>query len=315
MRSAPITNLSIPNWPSLILSGVLLLFSHFGMSQSREFLFNSGINYMLADKEMAIEQFTKSIAMDANFSAAYFYRGVSLFKLGRYNEAITDFDKVSVLDSTVNVVNAYKGFAYRQLGEDDKSLSAFSLYMNSRDKMSAVDYNLIAKAKMEAGDLSGAIEGFEAALSMEEGESQFYYLYQALFSNHEYSKALEQINNAITENSEFYGYYLNRGNTQLMLGEFKSALNDYDYALTLEPSVPDSYYLRGRALDTLNQHNKAILDFNKAIELNPKDGTYFSKRGNAKFASGNRDAACLDWTIANNLGYYQDFNKIKTLCE
>ncbi len=315
MRTTIYLNFNTPFTTSLILGLLLFFIGLNGFTQSREFLFNSGINYMLVDKEMAIDQFTKSIALDSNFSAAYFYRGVSRFKLGQYQKAIIDFDKVSKLDSTVNVVHAYKGFAYRQLGESELSLESFSLYMDSRDQLSAVDYNIIAKVQMETGDLTGAIASFESALRMNEEESQYYYLYQALYGNGDYQKALEQINYAIDENSEFYGYYLNRGNTKLMLGNFESALGDYDYALTLEPSVPDSYYLRGRALDTLNHHNKAILDFNRAIELNPNDGTYFSKRGNAKFASGNRDAACLDWTIANNLGYYEDFNKIKTLCE
>jgi tetratricopeptide (TPR) repeat protein len=85
--------------------------------------------------------------------------------------------------------------------------------------------------------------------------------------------------------------------------------------LYLEPSVSDSYFLRGQALDTLQKHELAIVDFTKAIDLNPKDGTYYSKRGNARYAMGNRNAACLDWTIAGNLGYYQDFDKIKSICE
>ena len=219
------------------------------------------------------------------------------------------------LDSTVRVVHAYKGFAYRQLGENEKSLTAFSTYMNSQENLSALDYNLIGKAKMEVGDVDGAIKDFEAALAKNNGESQHYYLYLALYGNKNFRQALAQINLAIEENKDFYGYYLNRGNTELMLGDFDNALTDYDYALFLEPSVPDSYFLRGRALDTLNRHDLAIIDFTRAIDLNPQDGTYYSKRGNARFASGNREAACLDWTIAGNLGYYEDFDKIKSLCD
>ena len=66
---------------------------------------------------------------------------------------------------------------------------------------------------------------------------------------------------------------------------------------------------------TVTVFNVAIIDFTRAIDLNPQDGTYYSKRGNARFANGNRDAACLDWTIAGNLGYYEDFDKIKSLCD
>ncbi len=294
---------------------ILLSFNRASEAQSRDFLFNNGINYMLADKEIAIKQFTRAIDLDSNFSAAYFYRGVAEFKLGHYEKAIKDFNKVYLLDTAVKVVHAYKGFAYRQLGNSDKSLTAFSLYMDSRQELSALDYRLIGKAKMDAGDVDGAIEDFEAAIKKKDGESQHYHLYQALFSNGSYKEALDQINFAIAENKDFYGYYLNRGNTKLMLGDFTNALSDYDHALLLEPTIPDSYFLRGQALDTLNRHELAIIDFTRAIDLNPKDGTYYSKRGNARFAMGNRNAACLDWTIAGNLGYYEDFNKIKSICE
>ena len=305
----------IPIKKLCLIALILIDFTSVSEAQSREFLFNNGVNYMLVDKEIAIKQFTRAIALDSNFSAAYFYRGVAAFKLGNYEKAIKDFDKVNELDTAVRIVHAYKGFAYRQLGDSDKSLAAFSVYMNSQKELNALDYRLIGKAKMEVGDVDGAIEDFEAAINKKDGESQHYHLYLALFDNGSYREALDQINFAIAENQNFYGYYLNRGNTRLKLGDFTNALSDYDQALILEPTVPDSYFLRGQALDTLNKHELAIIDFTRAIDLNPKDGTYYSKRGNARYAMGNRSAACLDWTIAGNLGYYEDFNKIKLICE
>jgi len=293
----------------------LVFITHASFSQSRAFLFNNGINYMLADKSKAIEQFTKAIEIDSNFSAAYFYRGVAEYKLGKYDKAINDFDKVNRLDSTITIVHMYKGFAYRQLGDDTKSMQSIDTYMKSQDNLSALEYNVMGRAKMNAGDLEGAIHDFEEALAKGNSEAQHYYLFLALYKSKKYNNAMTQINLAIAQNNDFYGYYINRGNTRLNLGIFDEALEDYDYALTLEPGVPDTYYLRGRVLDTLKRHKSAIIDFTRAIELNPDDGTYYSKRGNAKFSAGNRSGACLDWTIAGNLGYYEDFDKIKSLCE
>ena len=270
---------------------------------------------MLADKGKAIEQFTKAIEIDSNFSAAYFYRGMAEYKLGKYELAINDFDKVNKLDTTIKIIHMYKGFAYRQIGDDEKSMRSIDAYMNSQDSLNALEYNVMGRAKMNAGDLDGAIHDFEKALEESDGESQHYYLFMALYRDKKYTTAIDQINLAIAKNEDFYGYYINRGNTKLNLALFTEALEDYDYALMLEPGVPDSYYLRGRALDTLQRHKSAIIDFTRAIELNPDDGTYYSKRGNAKFSSGNRSGACMDWTIANNLGYYEDFDKIKSLCD
>ncbi len=286
-----------------------------GYAQTRAFLFNNGVNYMLADKQKAIEQFSKAIAIDSAFGAAYFYRGVARFKLGRYTQAIDDFNRVLQLDTTLKIVNMYKGFAYRQLGMQEESLQAFNSYLQSKDSLTSLDYNIIGKANLEAGDLDAAIGSFSKALQDNTSEAQYYYLFLAYFNKKEYDKAVQQINRAIAENENFYGYYLNRGSARLMMGRFEQALHDYNHALRLEPNVPDSYFLRGRVLDTLRQHNLAIRDFTKAIELNPTDGTYYSKRGNARYAIGNREGACLDWTIANQLGYYEDFDKVKSLCE
>jgi len=300
----------------LAIFSLALCFASFtSHGQSREFLFNNGVNYLLADKEMAVKQFTRAIELDPNFSAAYFYRGLAEFKLGEYKRAIMDFDKVNQLDTTLKVIHMYKGFAYRQLGDEDNALASFTTYMEGKENLTSLDYSIIGKAKMKTGDVKGAIDDFEKALTKENNASQHYYLFLALYQSEHYKEAIDHINLAIEKNDEFYGYYLNRGNSMLMIGKFKEAIINYDYALELEPEVSDSYFLRGRALDTLNMHNSAINDFTKAISLNPYDGTYYSKRGNAKYSSGDRDAACLDWTIANNLGYYEDFDKIKSLCD
>ena len=284
-------------------------------AQSKEFLLNNGVNYMLADKEIALQQFNKALEVDPEFMAAYFYRGLTYFKLGKYEHSIDDFNKVITLDSSVAVIYAYQGFAYKQLGLSKESLESFKKYIATRDTLNAIDYKLLGKAEMETGNIDEAISNFELALASKQGESDYYNLFRVLYAKHNYEEALIQINNAIGLNNNFYGYFLNRGNTQLKLGNFEEALYDYDYALQLEPSVPDSYFLRGTALDTLRRHEQAILDFSRAIDLNPNDGTYYSKRGNARYAIGNKEAACLDWTIANNLGYYEDYNKIKSLCE
>jgi tetratricopeptide (TPR) repeat protein len=270
---------------------------------------------MMADKEKAIQLFSQSLELDPSFAPALFYRGMAQFKLGRYEEAIKDFDKLYNLDSSSAIIHAYKGFAYRQLGREEESLQAFNRYVKSRDSLNSLDYKLIGKAQLKTGDIDGAITNFEQALKKTTGESEYFYLFRALYANASYEEALVQINNAIDLNNNFYGYFINRGNTQLMLGKFNDALTDYDYALQLEPGVPDSYFLRARALDTLKRHEEAVLDFSRAIQLNPNDGTYYSKRGNARFAMGERTAACLDWTVANNLGYYEDFKRIKSLCE
>ena len=99
------------------------------------------------------------------------------------------------------------------------------------------------------------------------------------------------------------------------MGNFPLAFEDFSTSLKYNDQNADAYYSRGMVLDTLNRSTEAIDNYTIAISLNSDDGTYFSRRGNARFNTGNKEGACLDWTIAGNLGYYQDYEKVKQLCD
>ena len=300
---------------SVFLSLVVFLFNAAQAQDTPDFLFNKGYNYLLIDKEKAIQLFTDCINLDQNYVAAYHFRGVAHYKLGHYKKALIDFDETLSKNENLLIVHMYKGFAYQQTNEPDKALAAFATYSDEKSELTSLDYKVLARAKMEQGDTEGAVESLEEAIRLNSDQSQHYYQFLALFEMEQYDLALAQINYAIDQNDRFYGFYLHRGRTLAMQGKTELAISDFSKALTLSPEVADAYYLRGTMLDTLNRHNEAIVEYSEAIRLNPEDGTYYSKRGNAKFALGNRNAACLDWTIAGKFGYYEDFDKIKTLCE
>jgi tetratricopeptide (TPR) repeat protein len=297
----------------LILTVFIFAFAQ--AQDTPDFLFNKGYNYLLIDKEEAIHYFDLCLERDNDYVAAYQFRGLAHFKLGHYLAALSDFDRALEINPNLTLIHMYKGYTHQQLGDHDLALEDFQAYVTGKKELSSIDYKVLGKARLQQGDITGAIASFEEALADEPGESQHYYHYLALFEARKLDLALEQLNKAIQYNDRFYGYYLHRGKTLTLQGNFDLAIADFSRALTLSPEVADAYYLRGAVLDTLNRHNEAIKDFTSAIRLNPADGTYYSKRGNAKFAIGKRNAACLDWTIAGKFGYYEDFDKIKTLCE
>jgi tetratricopeptide (TPR) repeat protein len=295
---------------------LLLLFagSNLKGQNTPDAYFNKAYNYLLFDKNQAIIYFDKCLEADNNYVAAYLLRGITKFKLGSYEDALVDFSEALERNEKLAIAYMYKGYTFQQLGQNDLALSSFNAYIENKETGSSLDFRVLGRAKLVEGDHDGAVEAFNKAISENPTESEYYYQFMAYFEAQAYELAIEQINQAIALNSEFYGYYIHRGKSNFLIGNMDAAMTDYSRAIRLSDEVSDSYYLRGLVLDSLEQHNSAITDFSEAIRLNPEDGTYYSKRGNAKFAIGNRESACLDWTVAGNLGYYEEFDKIKTLC-
>ncbi len=295
---------------------ILILFSaQLKAQETASFLFNKGFNYIVVDKEVSIEYFTKSLEIDPGFSLAYYYRGLANYKIGNYELAINDFDKALAADNNMVKCYMYKGFAYQQLDNAQNALEAFEAYMKSKTTTTHSDHLVIAKAKAATGDLKGALKHYELALGDTPSEEHLYHLFLATFEQKDYKRALGLINEIIQLNPSFYGYYLHKGKVELEIKKFDSALKNFDLSLGLNPDIADSYFLKGNILDTLGRFDEALINYTTAIQLNPTDGTYYSKRGNTKMTLGNKNGACLDWTIAGKLGYYADFDKIKTVCE
>lgn len=277
--------------------------------------FNKGYNYLTVDKTEAINYFDKCLELDQNYVAAYHMRGLAKYKLGNYRAAIEDFTRAVSLNKNLAIAYLFQGYAYRNLGDTENALLAFKKYTAAKSAPSNLDYKILGKAQLSHGDIDEAIETFSNIPDTTSNETQFFYRYLAYHEAGRFEEAVVEINKAIEVNQSFYGYYLHRGQSYYMAGQFESSIEDYSKAIRLSDGVADCYYLRGLALDTLGQVNEAINDFTQAISLNPEDGSYYSKRGNAKYELGNREAACLDWTIAGKFGYYEDFDKIKSVCE
>ncbi len=301
--------------PKTILLLILFISAQIKAQETASFLFNKGFNYIMVDKETSIKYFTESLKKDPEFSLAYYYRGLANYKIGNYQLAIADFDKALISDKNMIKCFMYKGFAHQQLNQSTKALHSFETYLESKPIPSASDHLVVAKAKAATGDVKGALSHYKLALGEMPSEENLYRLFLATYENKEYKKSLELINQVIQLNPSFYGYYIHKGKVELMIKKFDSALHNFDLSIGLNPDVADSYYLKGNTLDTLGRFDEALTYYTSAIQLNPTDGTYYSKRGNTKMTLGNKKGACLDWTIAGKLGYYADFDKIKTVCE
>ena len=99
------------------------------------------------------------------------------------------------------------------------------------------------------------------------------------------------------------------------LKKYDQALVQYDIAIELNVTNGDLYFHRGLTEHAMKHYHQAIEDFSTAIAYNDSDGTYYFQRGHAWMAVGDKFKACNDWYLAGGLGYYEEFEKIKKVCE
>jgi len=280
-------------------------------------LFRTGYYYLSVDNDKSIEYLTKAIERDSTRAKYYFFRGIAKFKLGDYNRCIFDFNKAGELDSALSITHMYQGMAYKNLGMYWEASAQIDEFIQKNDHDSTgYAYLIRGKARLAAEDFEGALSDFTLLTeTFPQVESGNYYRLVAFLQMGDYSSALEDVNLLLEENPDFYGYYFYRGNIYFGLGNFHKAIQDYSTSLIYNEYNADAYYKRGMVLDTLKRHQEAIENYTYAIALNSSDGVYYSHRGNSRFTAGNKEGACLDWTIAGNLGYYEDFDKVSRFCD
>jgi len=154
-----------------------------------------------SDLRLAIEDYSKAIAITSNYTDALINRSQALFEIGEYNRVIEDCNRIIALEPK----NAYawnrRGGAWYSLGDDDKAIKDFTEAIKLRGDYAAAWHN--------RGN--------------------------AWYSKGELDRALADINRALAINPSYAGAYTSRGNILKLLGNTESAAADFEEAQRLKP--------------------------------------------------------------------------------
>jgi tetratricopeptide (TPR) repeat protein len=82
-----------------------------------------------------------------------------------------------------------------------------------------------------------------------------------------YRSCIKSCNEKISRNHRDELAYIERGNAQLYLDNFKEALNDYQRAIEINPNSIKAYYGMTAVHTTLGLHKTAMYELMKAMEL------------------------------------------------
>ena len=213
--------------------------------------------------------------IDANY---YVNRGLSEASRGNSKKALMDFR------AALSLVPEHPIAQFNLTQELESSgnlgLAAYDEIIEHNPKFASAYVNR-ALAKMNTGNINGALEDYNQAIALDPNDQLFY------------------VNRALA--------YEKKKN-------FRAALADYNVALRLNPNGTISYRGRGRVLFKLEEFQLSLEDMDEAIRLDPKHGGSFFNRALVHQKIGNLDQTCADLEQAKEMGVKMASNAFKSYC-
>ncbi len=156
----------------------------------------------------------------------------------------------------------------------------------------ALAYNGRGQAKMQMGDVAGAIADYSKCIELDAGNSVAHNNRgKLLFDLNDHVAALKDFNEAIRIDSLFAEAYLNRGIVKFKEEKYDEALIDYNLAIKNKPTMAESYQNRSLLKKLKNDYEGALEDINIAIDLNPDLKIAAIDKGRLLFAMGRPEEA------------------------
>lgn len=231
-----------------------------------------------------------------------------------YPRAITYLRRA--VDCRINAKTALLnlGKSYFNIGQPDSSLYFFTEY----DKYFPGDvdlYLLVAEVFKRKGDMSGALEVYNKALSLRPNDPNITVLRNEVMNNTTKSvfdddfklamkyaqegrldSTISILSGIIHKDHQNYTAWLNRAVAWFQAGDMKKAFADLDTAIKIKPAMVDAWLKKGQIYMSVKNYKSALIQLNTAAKLGGENWEVFQERGNTLFNLGNFQAAYDDYS-------------------
>lgn len=256
------------------------------------------------DKIKIIEACERAIRADSTFADAYFFKGVALDDLKRYEEALANFEHATQLDSTNGMAWLYKGDLLKHFNRLEEAQQAYKI---ARELDYSEDEELDPSGtkndeeppepfKETNGSYSISVDTFnDEGLELEQKEH--------------YPAALQAYEQAIRLNPNFTAAWRNKAYMLWRLNRYSEALEACEHAIQLNPYYAPVYTVKGLTLHSLNRYEEALTSHEKAIQLDPNIAEAYISKGHVLYELKHFDEAltAYEYTIQLDqsfLAYY-----------
>lgn len=192
--------------------------------------------HLLSNNEEALTLVNAMVQKDTAGYSVYYNRGLLLFKLKKYVEALESYTKALEIDKSSSKAYAARAIAFQAL--DDKE---------------------------------NAIKDINKALQIDpRNAGYFYQRADFYYRNGAYENAMADADMSIRLDGRFSPAYLLTAKLQILQEQFEAAMNNLDQAIELDPDNCNAYYSRGFLKYMLGNTVDAEMDFNSAMSRDPR---------------------------------------------
>ncbi|WP_153725311.1 tetratricopeptide repeat protein [Heliorestis convoluta] len=251
----------------------------------------------LKNYEKAIETMDNAIAVDATIGNGYFIKGLLLYDLGKYVEAIQLFEKALTLpcyifdtidkswnrNPSTDKESIFKNNIRKHITECKNALNSkteakpptelervmFLWSVTSNRHPKAKKYKQYALTFIDNNEFEEALIYLEKALKFSPNDFEILnYKGYVLNELEKYNEAVDVLENIVSSKPPYPLVYYTLGEAYKGIKAYTNAINAYTTSIELDPNVSIAYYNRGKLYIMIYQFDKAIEDFNQILYLN-----------------------------------------------
>jgi tetratricopeptide (TPR) repeat protein len=135
---------------------------------------NKGVTYYeLGDYKQAIEDYSRAIELNPDYTEAFNNRGTAYYELGNYRQAIEDYDRLIGFKPGYGDAYLNRGVAYAHLGDYRQAIEDFNKVVEINPGHAKV-YNNRGNAYFALGNHRQAIEDYGRAIEIDPGYAEAY---------------------------------------------------------------------------------------------------------------------------------------------
>jgi tetratricopeptide (TPR) repeat protein len=274
--------------------------------------------------------FDRVLEQNPGLSAGF--RGIALYSLGRYREALEDFDQELSQDPGAAGIWILRAGVLTRLGREAEALSSceqalqidpenfdawrqYGLALQSLNRVQEALFTLdralslnpysaevwVARGRILHGLHRDheALQSYDRALAIDPRSSDLWVLRShALARLGREEEGLASLEKGIAANPDNSSLYICKGRLYHALKKFEPALAAYDRALTIRPDDARTWEAMGSVLHELGKYRDEAAVYDRAIAIDPENAGLLGKRGDALGLCGRDEEAVADFRRA-----------------
>ncbi len=165
----------------------------------------------------------------------------------------------------------------------------------ARDPTYAPAWFYRARARLETGDVDGALADVDRAIDLADGPEARSFRAMVRVRRGDPRGAGSDLDRAIEMGPRVAVYRNNRAHhRRVELGDYAGAIDDATAAIEIEPGLAHAWLNRGMAHSSVGNHALALADLDRAVQLAPRDPMAVCYRGRVRSAAGDGPGALAD---------------------